>query len=59
MFIRKLGFERTKVIPWGGLKEGELISGPALIVEDFTTFYLERGFYTKVLSNKTLLVKRV
>lgn len=53
------GFERTKVISWEGLKEGELILGPALIVEDFTTFYLEKGFCAKVLSNKTLLVERV
>ncbi len=53
------GFQKVKIINWDVLKEGEIIRGPALIVEDFTTFYLEEDFYLKVLKNKTLLVERM
>jgi len=52
------GFERVKVLPWEVLKEGDRLSGPALIVEDFTTLYLEEDFLLKVLKNKTLLLER-
>lgn len=53
------GFQKVKIINWDSMKEGEVLKGPALIIEDFTTFYLEEDFYLRVLGNKTLLVERI
>ncbi|BAU22724.1 5-oxoprolinase [Caldimicrobium thiodismutans] len=53
------GFQDIKIINWEVLKEGESLKGPALIIEDFTTLYLEEDFYLKVLKNKTLLLERI
>lgn len=53
------GFQKIKIINWDSMKEGERIKGPALIVEDFTTFYLEEDFYLKVMKNKTLFIERI
>lgn len=53
------GLEKIKIINWEALREGEALRGPALIIEDFTTLYLEEDFSLKVLRNKTLLLERL
>ena len=52
------GVKKVKIISWEVLREGEILKGPALLIENFTTFYLEEDFVLKVLKNKTLLVER-
>ena len=53
------GWIEVPVIDWNSLKIGETFKGPALIVEDFTTLWVEENFQVKVEDNYTLRIVRV
>lgn len=48
------GWIEVPVIDWNTLKIGESFKGPALIVEEFTTVWVEEDFKVKVDENYTL-----
>ncbi len=48
------GWIEVPVIDWNSLKIGEELKGPALIVEKFTTLWVEEDFQVKVDDNYTL-----
>ncbi len=51
------GWIEVPVIDWNSLKIGEEIKGPALIIEDFTTVWVEPEFIIKVRENYTLVLE--
>lgn len=48
----------AKVIPWDSLSPADTLKGPALVVDAYTTFYLESDFNLEVLSGYHLLVRK-
>ncbi len=52
------GWIEVPVIDWNSLKLGETFKGPALILEDFTTVWVEEGFKVEVAENYTLRIFR-
>lgn len=48
------GWIEVPVIDWNSLNIGETLKGPALIVEEFTTVWVEENFQVKVDENYTL-----
>ncbi len=48
------GFIEVPVIHWDSLKVGETLKGPLLILEDFTTLWVEKNFKLTVEENYTL-----
>jgi len=53
------GWIEVPIINWNSLKIDETFKGPALIVEDFTTLWVEENFQVKVEDNYTLRIVRV
>jgi len=53
------GWIEVPVIDWNSLKIGETFRGPALVVEDFTTLWVEENFQVKVEDNYTLKLFRL
>jgi len=52
--VTEKGKLEVKVIPWDSLKEGEELKGPLLIVEEFTTVWVEPEFKVKLREPSTL-----
>lgn len=50
-------FIEVPVIYWDDLKVGEILTGPLLILENFTTVWVEENFDVKVEENHTLILK--
>lgn len=53
------GWIEVPVIDWNSLKIGEKFKGPALIIERFTTVWVEEEFQVKVDNNYTLRLFRL
>jgi len=51
------GWIEVPVIDWNSLKIGERLKGPAIIVEDFTTVWVEPEFLIEVKENYTLVLR--
>ena len=45
------------VIDWNSLKIGDSFKGPAIILENFTTVWVEPEFIVKVKENYTLVLE--
>lgn len=52
------GKQEVPMISWDGLKAGEMVEGPALVIEPFTTVWIEPDFKAEVKDNYTLVLKR-
>jgi len=52
------GWIEVPVIDWNSLTIGENFRGPALIVENFTTVWVEKDFKVKVEKDYTLILKK-
>lgn len=52
------GWIEVPVIDWDSLKIGENFKGPALVLEDFTTVWVEENFMVEVAENYTLRIFR-
>jgi len=50
----KEGPKKFKVIPWDELKEGDKLFGPLLIIERYTTLFVEEGFLAEVKDGLTI-----
>jgi N-methylhydantoinase A len=53
----KKGWLEVSVIDWNRLKIGEQFRGPALVVEPFTTVWIEPEFFVEVGENYTLILR--
>lgn len=53
------GWIEVPVVDWNSLKIGERLKGPLLIVEKFTTVWVEEDFHVKVDDNYTLRLFRL
>ncbi|WP_038056227.1 hydantoinase/oxoprolinase family protein [Thermodesulfobacterium hydrogeniphilum] len=51
------GFIEVPVIDWNSLKIGDSFKGPAIILENFTTVWVEPEFIVKVKENYTLVLE--
>jgi len=52
------GYINVPVIDWNSLKLGDKFKGPMLIIEKFTTVWVEEGFKGEVKENYTLILER-
>ncbi len=50
----KEGAKKFKVIPWDELKEGDKLFGPLLIIDRYTTLFVEEGFLAEVKDGLTI-----
>jgi N-methylhydantoinase A len=50
----KEGPKKFKVIPWDELKEGDKLFGPLLIIDRYTTLFVEEGFLAEVKDGLTI-----
>lgn len=50
------GFKRIPVVSWDRLSYKERLKGPFLIVDDFTTVYVEDNFICEILEDYTLKI---
>jgi N-methylhydantoinase A len=50
----KEGPKKFKVIPWDELKKGDKLFGPLLIVDRYTTLFVEEGFLAEVKDGLTI-----
>lgn len=53
------GFQIVPAITWDRLEKEETLKGPLLIIDDFTTVYVEEGFICQVLENYTLWIRKL
>lgn len=53
------GFKRIPVISWNRLSYKENLKGPLLIVDDFTTVYVEENFICEILEDYTLRIRMI
>lgn len=53
------GWIEVPVICWDDLRANEILKGPALVIDRYTTLYLEEDFVLKVLEGQNLLLLRV
>ncbi|MCD6319882.1 MAG: hydantoinase/oxoprolinase family protein [Candidatus Desulfofervidaceae bacterium] len=52
------GRQEVPMISWDGLKTGEVVKGPALVIEPFTTVWIEPDFKAEIKDNYTLVLKQ-
>jgi len=50
----KEGPKKFKVVPWDELKKGDKLFGPLLIVDRYTTLFVEEGFLAEVKDGLTI-----
>jgi len=50
----KEGPKKFKVIPWDELKKGDKLFGPLLIIDRYTTLFVEEGFLAEVKDGLTI-----
>jgi len=50
----KEGPKKFKVVPWDELKEGDKLFGPLLIIDRYTTLFVEEGFLAEVKDGLTI-----
>ncbi len=52
------GYVSVPVVDWNSFSVGDTFEGPMLIIESFTTVWVEKGFKGQVKENYTLILER-